>query len=311
VSSDWPTAVLADLCDSIDYGYTASAVADSSVGPKFLRITDIRKDGLRWDTVPHVEIDPRNLEKYQLNPGDIVVARTGAFTGSNAYVEPSVSAVFASYLVRLRTGPRLLSRFAYYFMQSQAYRDHVASVVGGSAQPNASAKALTQVEMPIPPLGDQRWIANTLGMLDDKIALNRRMGETLEQLARNHFHQVLDASGDRAPYRPLGDILAVIETGRRPKGGIKGITAGIPSVGAESITRIGEFDYSKTRYVPDDYFKSMSRGVVEDFDVLLYKDGGKPGVYEPHVSQFGLGFPFDDFCINEHVYRLRVFPPYT
>jgi len=39
--------------------------------------------------------------------------------------------------------------------------------------------------------------------------------------------------------------------------------------------------------------------------VLLYKDGGRPGEFEPHVTLFGDGFPFDICAINEHVYRLR------
>lgn len=187
MAGDWTNGVLADLCESVDYGYTASAANDPSVGPKFLRITDIRQDGLRWDNVPHVEIPPEKFEKYSLRAGDIVVARTGAFTGANAYVVPPVPAVFASYLVRLKAGPRLDSRFAYFFMQSDAYREHVAGVLGGSAQPNASAKALTRVEMPVPPLHEQRRIAAVLGALDDKIELNRKMNRTLEEMAQAIF----------------------------------------------------------------------------------------------------------------------------
>ena len=38
---------------------------------------------------------------------------------------------------------------------------------------------------------------------------------------------------------------------------------------------------------------------------LAVMNGGKPGEYEPHVSMFGDGFPFEKCCINEHVYRLR------
>jgi hypothetical protein len=40
-------------------------------------------------------------------------------------------------------------------------------------------------------------------------------------------------------------------------------------------------------------------------NVLLYKDGGRPGEYEPHVSMFGDEFPFEKCSINEHGYRLR------
>ena len=82
-------------------------------------------------------------------------------------------------------------------------------------------------------------------------------------------------------------------------------------MGAESVLGLAQFDYSKTKYVPYEYFASMKRGVVEDQDVLLYKDGGRPGQFEPHVAMLGGGFPFRQFCINEHVYRLRARSPLT
>jgi type I restriction enzyme, S subunit len=170
----------------VDYGYTASATPDP-VGPKFLRITDIRQPTIDWSSVPHVEIEDSKIERYRLHPGDVVVARTGAFTGANAFVADPSDSVFASYLVRLRTGSRLHSRFAYYFMQSHWYSDYVAGVLGGSAQPNASAKALSRVVMPVPPIDEQRRIAAILGALDDKIELNRKMNRTLEEMAQAIF----------------------------------------------------------------------------------------------------------------------------
>ncbi len=109
----------------------------------------------------------------------------------------------------------------------------------------------------------------------------------------------------------LGAHLDVLETGSRPAGGVKGIETGVPSIGAESIVGLGKFDYTKVKYVSGEFFKSMKRGHIMAFDVLLYKDGGKPGQFEPHVSVFGCGFPFETLCINEHVYRLRARPPLT
>jgi type I restriction enzyme S subunit len=74
--------------------------------------------------------------------------------------------------------------------------------------------------------------------------------------------------------RPLAECTSVVETGNRPKGGVKGIKTGIPSIGAESIIGIGQFEFSKTKYVPPSFYESMKRGKVESHDVLLYKDGG-------------------------------------
>jgi type I restriction enzyme S subunit len=107
----------------------------------------------------------------------------------------------------------------------------------------------------------------------------------------------------------LGDWLSKIETGGRPEGGVKEIRSGIPSVGAENIIGVGRYDFDSTKYVPNDYFQSMKRGRLENYDVLLYKDGGKPGQFEPHISLFGDGFPYKIMCINEHVYRLRTREP--
>lgn len=93
--------------------------------------------------------------------------------------------------------------------------------------------------------------------------------------------------------------------GGRPKGGVSGYSEGIPSIGAESIVGLGIFDYSKTKYVPREFFDAMIKGHVKSRDVLLYKDGGRPGEFEPHVALFGDGFPYKTCAINEHVYRLR------
>ena len=76
----WDRVILREICDSVKYGYTASASSEP-VGPKFLRITDIVPDRIDWKSVPHCEISEKKLGKYLLHKNDIVIARTGATTG--------------------------------------------------------------------------------------------------------------------------------------------------------------------------------------------------------------------------------------
>ena len=57
----------------------------------------------------------------------------------------------------------------------------------GSAQPFISQGDARGVRVTLPPLAEQRAIARVLGALDDKIELNRRMSETLEEMARALF----------------------------------------------------------------------------------------------------------------------------
>ena len=313
--NEWAHVQLADVCASIDYGLTTSA-KDSMVGPRFLRITDIVSGAIDWMSVPYCLASPKEIERFALRDGDIVVARTGASVGTTAFVQQPPDAVFASYLVRLQAIPEVDPRYLYYCLQTPEWRHHIDSVASGkSAQPNASASAMVKFRVSVPERGVQQAIAEVLGALDDRIESNRRCNRLSSDIAECEFQAALSEDGvawDSAwPHKTLGDVLDVIETGSRPRGGVAGIASGVPSIGAESVVEAGHFDFGKLKHVPREFFDAMKRGRLHDRDVLLYKDGGRPGEFEPHVSMVGEGFPFAECAINEHVYRLRVAPPYS
>ena len=100
----------------------------------------------------------------------------------------------------------------------------------------------------------------------------------------------------------IGDIPHKIESGKRPKGGAT--SEGIPSIGAENIKGLGFYDYSKTKYIPKDFASITNRGKISGYELLIYKDGGKPGYFIPNYTIFGEGFPFEYMFINEHVFLL-------
>ena len=188
MEGEWIHCTLADACSAINYGLTASASSHSD-GPKFLRITDIVLGQLDWNTVPHVEANDDTIAKYRLHDGDIVIARTGASTGTSAYVKSPPHSVFASYLVRLQAKPEFDARFLAYYLKSKDFGEFIRGVLGDkSAQPNASASTMTTAPLRVPKSkAEQRAIAHVLGTLDDKIELNRRMNATLEEMARALF----------------------------------------------------------------------------------------------------------------------------
>jgi type I restriction enzyme S subunit len=74
-------------------------------------------------------------------------------------------------------------RFAYYFLKQFDFKGYNS----GSAQPSLNRNFIHPVPVDVPPIDEQRAIAHILGMLDDKIELNRRMNETLEAMARALF----------------------------------------------------------------------------------------------------------------------------
>lgn len=74
-------------------------------------------------------------------------------------------------------------RFAFYLLASLDLRRFDS----GSAQASLNRNYIYPIEVRVPPVGEQKRIARTLGALDDKIDLNRRMNQTLESMARAIF----------------------------------------------------------------------------------------------------------------------------
>lgn len=100
----------------------------------------------------------------------------------------------------------------------------------------------------------------------------------------------------------IANIPHVLETGKRPKGGA--VASGVPSIGAENVKQLGVVNFSSAKFIPEEFAEKMKTGAINGYELLLYKDGGKPGTFIPHFSMFGEGFPYQKFFINEHVFKL-------
>ncbi len=60
----------------------------------------------------------------------------------------------------------------------------------------------------------------------------------------------------------------------------------------------------KNKVIGVETLEKMKKGIVKGYELLIYKDGGKPGYFMPNFSMFGEGFPYEKCAINEHVFLL-------
>lgn len=174
----WRSARLGAVCEQPQYGYTAPSTRQDT-GTKYLRITDIQDNRVDWDSVPYCEISIDEREKYLLNRGAIVFARTGATTGKSFLIEETPMAVFASYLIRVRPMPDvLLPEYLYAFLQSPDYWTRVEAGKRGGAQPNMNATLLADVVLPLPPIHEQHRIAAQLNEIMAEVAWARQAAQS-------------------------------------------------------------------------------------------------------------------------------------
>ena len=140
-----PEVRVSDLAEHPQYGFTASATAQP-VGPRFVRITDLKDGRIQWENVPFCEC--KEADKYAICENDILFARTGATTGKTQFVHAPERAVFASYLIRLRPKPGVEAGYLYAFFQSDAYWSQISEEKEGSAQPNVNGEKLSRLRIP-------------------------------------------------------------------------------------------------------------------------------------------------------------------
>jgi len=176
----WSVTRIRDFCEPPQYGYTASASLEP-IGPQMVRITDIQEGRIDWNGVPYCECP--EPEKYVLRQGDILFARTGATTGKSFLVRDCPSAVFASYLIRVRVRESVRSDFLYAFFQTPTYWSQISDQKAGTGQPNCNGEKLANLLVPIPPLPEQCRIVAYLDDIQAKVdALKSQQAQSTAQL---------------------------------------------------------------------------------------------------------------------------------
>jgi len=155
--SGWQWARLGNISRKIHYGFTASANA-SLTEVRLLRITDIQNNS-DWPTVPGCEISGTEVDQYRLEKGDILIARTGGTIGKTFLVsEVPVTAVFASYLIRVQKASEINDEFLKLFLESPVYWKQLEDGARGAGQPNVNGQTLGRMVVPVPPGPEQTRI---------------------------------------------------------------------------------------------------------------------------------------------------------
>ena len=140
IPESWVWTTIGDISLSILYGVSESAKSEGKY--KLLRITDIQNNKVNWDTVPYSDFED-NVQNYILEEGDILFARTGATVGKSYLVNKiSISSIYASYLIRVKSSKLVLPAYVKFFFESGFYWEQISMNAVGVGQPNVNGTSL-------------------------------------------------------------------------------------------------------------------------------------------------------------------------
>ncbi|HET6514676.1 MAG TPA: restriction endonuclease subunit S [Thermodesulfovibrionales bacterium] len=174
---------------NIRYGLGQSPSQLAS-GVAMVRATDVDARTIRTENLLRVDPDELPLDRNPyLKAGEIIVVRSGAYTGDSAIVPPALEGAVAGYDM-VATVTRALPQFvAYGLLSKYVLEDQLRLLTLRAAQPHLNAEELGSIVLAIPASRqEQKRIAAYLdascAAIDAAVAAKQRQIETLEVLLK-------------------------------------------------------------------------------------------------------------------------------
>lgn len=186
ISREWSR--LDDLCEGVfDCPHTTPVITDE--GPYVVRSQDVRTGIFRLDQAAHVseETYQERIARAEPRFGDILYSREGTYFGLAAEVPRGVRVCLGQRMVLIRPSDKIDTRFLRLWLNSPVLHRHIMGFRDGTVAERLNMPTIRGLPVPHISLPEQRAIAATLGALDDKIELNRKMNAKLEAMARALF----------------------------------------------------------------------------------------------------------------------------
>ena len=197
VPMGWEVRRLKDiLARPLQYGASESGIAYDEALPRYIRITDITLDG-RLKDKGVLSLTEESASDYILQDQDILLARSGATVGKAFLYEKQMGrAAFAGYLIRATIDvTNALPRFVYYTTLGCGYDDWRNSIAVSATIQNIGADKYNNYSLPMPPLTEQRAIADYLdekcAAIDAMIAEKEALIADLEAYKKSLIYEVV------------------------------------------------------------------------------------------------------------------------
>ncbi|MFC2639681.1 MAG: restriction endonuclease subunit S [Candidatus Saccharibacteria bacterium] len=242
-------------------------------------------------------------------------------------------------LVFRKLNDNICEKYLYYILADERFFAFSTASASGSKMPRGDKSQIMNYPVKLPPLEVQKKIANILGSLDEKIELNRRMNETLEQLGqalfRHYFIDKARQSNSNVETVPLGkkfhpkrgrslqarDMIhgnvPVVSGGLKPAGfhneanttapvitiSASGANAGFVSVWGEPVWSADSsyIDSTITKYVYT-YYLFLKNKQKEIYN--MQTGSGQPHIYPNHIELLEIA-DLSDCEFNDFEQRVR------
>ena len=209
-----------ELVRGISYKSSDYSVAEDPDAEVFINLKCVTKDGFRNDGIKYYKGDHKNTQS--LTTGDLLIANTDLTRNraviGNSILVPALDrsrACFSMDLCKINiTDSSKLDKFyLYYYLKSPKARWYMINHSDGSTVVHLSTSSVSEMEMEVPSIEEQKKIVSILSSIDRKIACNNRTNDNLYSIGETLFKEKID-SNSYAEKRKLRSFFPVV-TGKK------------------------------------------------------------------------------------------------
>ena len=188
---EWKEYRLGDICTKIGSGATPKGGKEAYLGgnTSLIRSQNVLDFSFSWDGLAYIDDEQAaKLNGVIIESGDVLLNITGDSVARSCVVPESALPARVNQHVSIVRGEAsiVLNDYILYFLQYK--KPYLLSLSQGGATRNALTKGMIEdLLIPLPSLSKQAEIVRVLKSLDDKIELNKRINDNLEQQAQALF----------------------------------------------------------------------------------------------------------------------------
>jgi len=184
----WPVRKIGELAD-LCLGKMLDQKKNKGTLRPYLANVNVRWGEIKLDDLREMRFEDRELERYGLRNGDIVMCEGGEPGRCAIWRGQLSSMMFQKALHRIRVKEGIDHRFLYYCFIEHGRTGIFEQYFTGSTIKHLPGEKLAKVEVAVAPLAVQRRIASILSAYDDLIENNTRRIAILEEMARRIYEE--------------------------------------------------------------------------------------------------------------------------
>lgn len=185
-------------------------------GYKFVNVMDVFRNDILTESkiIGRVQVTDKQLEGYQLKYGDVLFNRTSETFDEIAiaaiYLDNAI-ATFGGFVIRARPkGNQIDPAYSVFLFQSKSYRSQVVKLGQGAIRANIGQKDLARVCILVPPLAEQKKIAQILSTWDKAISVTEKLLTNSQQQKKALMQQLLTGKKRLLDERGAGMVVSGI-----------------------------------------------------------------------------------------------------